>query len=253
MTQPRIDDKPDAPKSKTIAKKPSAGLVTLVELLAIIEKLLTCNRTLYDLVVYVKVGPDGVEYGIHRGLLCYQSAYFRSCFHGPFTEALAGTVTLDDEDPKIFKRFNAWLYTGNLLYDEETIEKIDYDQLFETYVFAEKRLIPNLQNACIDAVIHKDMGDEWAPRQEDVTYLWENTSHKSPMRRLLVDEFVSHVNMPDYLETEEDIEPLSKDFLAALVHVFYKAKIYKGLRENHDFWGKRCRYHIHEDGTPKCR
>lgn len=55
-------------------------------------------------------------------------------------EARTGTVTPDDENPIVFKRFNAFPYTDDLLCDQETIEKIYCGRLFELYVFAKKRL-----------------------------------------------------------------------------------------------------------------
>lgn len=168
-----------------------------------------------------------------------------------FREACAGTVTLDDEDPRTFKRFNAWLYTGKLLHDEETIENIAFGRLFELYVFAEKRLIPGLQNACIDAVIYKFL--TILPCVAHTVKLWENTSDSSPMRKLVVDEFVSYGDVSsDYLGIDGTVDVLSKDFLASLACTSLKARVDSTLTYGWDFWTCRCQYHIHDDGSTAC-
>lgn len=169
-----------------------------------------------------------------------------------FVEARTGTVTLDDEEPRIFKRFNAWLYTGNLLYDEETIEKIHYSRLFEQYIFAAKRLIPGLQNACIDAVIHKFDVDTQLPLIEHTVKLWDNTSESSPMRKLVVDYFAAYGDMADYFARDDEVDKHSKDFLASLVRTLYIARRYDSLEPDVDFWTRRCQYHTHDDSSTAC-
>ncbi len=167
-------------------------------------------------------------------------------------EACAGTVTLDDEDPETFKRFNAWLYTGNLMYDEETMQMIEYGRLFELYVFAEKRLIPGLQNACIDAVIHKFLVGKAFPQIKHTVTLWDNTPNSSPMRKLVVDQFVAKGHMVKYLAFDDEVDMHSKDFLASLVRTYYTARKDGSLKPGWDFWARRCHYHTHEDGSTEC-
>lgn len=213
---------------------------------------LTSARSIYDSMVNVKVGPQAVQFEVHRGLLCYQSAYFNSCLNSTFKEAREKAVTLDDEDPKIFKRFFAWLYTGKLLYDEETVEKVPYGELLRSYIFAEKRLAPRFQNACIDAVILRDKVFQQLPNTEETQRVWDNVCDSSPMRRLLVDLLVLLGDMPKIIHEDSKID-FSADFLASIIRGLYVLKGSGPLsRQDLDFWGKRCSYHTHEDGSSEC-
>ena len=207
------------------------------------------SRSLYDSLVFLEVGPEAVNFGVHKGLLCRESAYFRSCFNGTFMEAREGRVTLEDEDPEVFKRFNEWLYTGKVLYDDETYENVSFTPLLDLYVFAERRLMPRLQNACIDALISKNKESPHLPPGLAIQYVWDHTFVSSPMRRLLVDLHVRCGDMQGILASDEDIELHSKSFLAAIIVAYYDAKRDGSIRVYFNFWKERSRYHTDEDVT----
>jgi len=167
-------------------------------------------------------------------------------------EASDGVVTLDDEDREDFERFNVWLYTGDLLQNEESIVDVEYLQLFDLYIFAEKRIIPRLQNACIDLVLTKANVADLGPTNMDVARIWDNTPNSSPMRKLILDWFVLRGDMSAYFETDQDVETHSKDFLASVIRAYYTARQDGLLQEK---WNSRkdpCRYHTHHDGNTNC-
>lgn len=66
---------------------------------------------------------EGAVFGMHKGLLCRESLYFKAALEGHFKEATEGFV-LDDEDPEVFQRFNTWLYTGKVLASDEEVSKV---------------------------------------------------------------------------------------------------------------------------------
>ncbi len=168
-------------------------------------------------------------------------------------EASDGVVTLDDEDREVFERFKIWLYTGRLLEDEDSIDDLGYHELFDLYIFAEKRVIPRLQNACIDLLLTKESLSDLGPTNMGVAKVWDNTPDSSPMRKLILDWFVHRGNMSNYLQTDEDVETHSKDFLASLVRAYYTTNMDGLLEEDWDPWENRCgRYHTHHDGNPVC-
>lgn len=57
------------------------------------------------------------------------------------------------------------------------------------YVFGDARSIPALQNAVIDALIDMSQQTNMVPIHQ-VTYIYENTVDKPPLRRLVVDWIV---------------------------------------------------------------
>jgi len=254
MTQSSDKAITTAPTAKAITKKPSVGYVASTSSKSEQERnSLTSARSLFDKIVHVKVGPEAVLFEVHRGLLCYQSAYFHSCLNNNFKEAREGAVTLDDEDPETFKRFYAWLYTGKLLYDGETVEEVAHGELFHLYIFAEKRLAPRFQDAWMDAVISKDRNYANLPVSEDVQEVWDNVCGSSPMRKYLVDLYVRTGDLLDVLSEDKKIV-LSKELLASIIRALYP---YATLRIDQtgfrvDFWELRCQYHTHEDSSGEC-
>ena len=164
-------------------------------------------------------------------------------------EAREGRVTLEDEDPEVFKRLNEWLYTGEVLYNDETYENLSFAPLLDLYVFAERMLIPRLQMTYIDALISKDKESPNYPPRLPVQHTWDHTFVSSPMRRVLVDLHVRSGDMRGVLASDEDIELFSKSFLAAIVVAYYDAKGDGSIRVYFDFWKERSRYHTNEDVT----
>lgn len=144
----------------------------------------TQSHSLFETIVFVDVGPERIRYAIHKGLLCSRSDYFKAALTGNFSEAAEQVVTLDDEDPEIFRKFNAWLYT-DVLVEDPGPEVIQWSLLFNLYVFAEKRIIPLLQNAAIDEIIRAHA--EACIPTEEIRHAWARTAETSPLRKLLVD------------------------------------------------------------------
>ena len=110
------------------------------------------RHSLFETIVMVDIRPERIRYAIHKGLLCSRLDYFKAALTENFSEAADQEVTLDDEDPEVFRTFNAWLYTDVLVEDTDP-EMQQWSLLFRIYVFAEKRIIPLLRNAAIDEII----------------------------------------------------------------------------------------------------
>lgn len=67
----------------------------------------------YDSLVVVLVGAEQERFELHQSILCASSDFFKAALNGNFLEA-AGTLTLPEQKPDIFRYFIYWLYTGNL-------------------------------------------------------------------------------------------------------------------------------------------
>ena len=191
----------------------------------------------------IKVGPDSVNFGIHKGLLCHYSFYFKAALTGEFKEASEGIVVLRDEDVDVFKRFNEWLYTRALIgpekdldsdedcYSEEDLDSEEdsnlicqYRMFIRLYIFAEKRGIAALQNAVTDAIIIFFRKPRTVLAQDTIALAWENTSQDSGLHRLLVDICVRKTFIEKAFKTEKQRTALPKDFLIELVLALTKTK-----------------------------
>jgi hypothetical protein len=79
-------------------------------------------------------------------LLCNSSTYFKAALNNGFSETATQKITLDDDDPEVFRTYAAWLFeheiTNESLSEVENLER----HLFHVYIFADKRGISCLAN-----------------------------------------------------------------------------------------------------------
>ena len=97
---------------------------------------------------------------------------------------------MPEENPLMFERFQLWLYTGKIV---EAPGHLDFPIhsriLANLYIFGEARGMPELQNAVTDEVIDQYEQSALIPTGE-IRHIYENTSEKSPIRRLCVDMMI---------------------------------------------------------------
>lgn len=203
-------------------------------------------RALYDSIIYLHVGPEKVKFGIHKGLLCRYSRYFSAALNGSFKEAQTGIVDLADETIPVIRMFNLWLYTQKIVGRDSSEDVIKCQDLIDLYIFAEKRVIPKLQDAAILALLKQMQTREKIPIAY-VTRIWENTAEKSGLRRLFVD---AAAHMVDLVVVFEDprYRKLPKAFLADVL-----VAVAKGNELPKKRWSylRACDYHVHPDDE-KC-
>lgn len=234
-------------------------------------------HSFFETIVFVDVGPDQIRYGIHKGLLCSRSDFFRAALTGKFRETEDQVVTLDDEDSDTFRIFNAWLYTGVLMEDPDP-KDTPWSLLVNIYVFAEKRIIPLLQNAAIDEILraHK----KTSIPTEQIRHAWTSTAETSPLRRLLVDLRLKESDTYIVGEFQKNIDQYDVGYVAAVAiravelidltedraNKFillsldcsdtkpdFKKEISQRGSVINDPWRLRClRYHIHEPEDKRC-
>ncbi|KAL2066671.1 hypothetical protein VTL71DRAFT_2743 [Oculimacula yallundae] len=81
---------------------------------------LTSNSS--DMVtIYVGSGPGRKRWIIHEAVICNKSTFFRSAFQGGFAEGSSKEMTLEEDDPAVFKLFVDWVYGS-----AETTCKLDH-------------------------------------------------------------------------------------------------------------------------------
>ncbi len=168
-------------------------------------------------------------------------------------------MSLKNDDPGTFSRFNGWLYTGVLLGEEEMNINDSYTPLIDLYLFAERMMMPSLENDVIDAMLRLAEEFDCSLDSEEIQKLWDGTSPSSKMREFAIDQYVYRVKTDEALGPEYPHEFLS----------LFALNLWRGLwrgesncRPSHeeldawydfDMWKSRCsRYHTHEAGEPSC-
>ena len=122
-------------------------------------------------------------------------------------------VTPDDEDAETFRKFDAGLYTDVFAGNRDP-EAIAWDSLFNMYVFAEKGIVPLLQNAAMDTIILSDANRSIPANQ--TRRGWTGAAGTSPRRTLVVDSWLNGSGhcLEDRCESHIDQDDIS--FVAAV-------------------------------------
>ncbi|CZT24917.1 uncharacterized protein RCC_10645 [Ramularia collo-cygni] len=203
--------------------------------------------------VKVGTGRHTATYEIHRGLLGFYSGYFqvaiRNVEQGRFSESLDGTISLPDEENKVFDAFKDWLYTKALpdapALDQSFLFSLHCHMLCLLWCFGDRREIPALQNECVNRLIN-DMGVFNIVATDQIRFIYENTLDGSPLRRCII-AVVTGIQVTDLLKGES-ADDWCEQSLLDLARVLLE-------QPSHETWAamirKQCDWHVHEDGV-KC-
>lgn len=230
--------------------KPTKRSVVMKLRSILCRRRLMLGRSLLDEIVEIKVGPLDKTFKLHKGLLCEKASYFKTVYQSPgdWKEKREGLI-LKDVDPAIFQHFILWLYFGNIIDDDETMQSVKGIRLMQCYFFADERGIPGMQNQVIDTLLEKIKTTKvlFVKHQR---LIWENTPDGSPLRRLLVDALaMTAIDIPEMLQTEENQALYNKSFIADVLIAKCKHPI---TISGTEFVKRRCEYHIHDEVEPKC-
>lgn len=243
------------------------------------------NSSLYDDIVKVEVGPEKQMFGIHRGLICKTSSFFRNVFKSNIkpepsadysvTKGNGSTILhLAKDSLNAFKRFNTWLYSKDIIVEGESHKDIEWEALVSLYLFAAHRSIPGLQNAVIDASILKHNQAAVLPGTPHINRLYAFNVHAPLYRSLFIDMFSQATqSLHHVIATNRGYNP---QFLAGIVmrlsqlreadREIHKQRSKKRKRDADgnviarvptkvqggeiDFWAQRERYHAHGEDNP---
>ncbi|KAL9045896.1 MAG: hypothetical protein Q9214_001145 [Letrouitia sp. 1 TL-2023] len=160
------------------------------------------RKDLQKTVIQVNVGhTDSAEtFTIHKELVCHYSPFFRAALAGPWTEAETGIVNLPSDIPNVFEAFQAWLYAQTLELDET--QESDATFLMKLQVFGERMVVPDFQNAAMDALRLVKLNSKPPAlfKPSEIEYAYENTSAGSPLRKLITDFYVWEANMLIFID-----------------------------------------------------
>jgi hypothetical protein len=79
------------------------------------------DRDGYDTIVIFKVGPEKTPFNIHKTLLCRAAPYFKATLEGNFLEGQNQVLELPEDDAPTFQRFQLWLYSNDMLEEDEAV------------------------------------------------------------------------------------------------------------------------------------
>lgn len=205
---------------------------------------------MFDTVVRVRIGKDDTTriFELHRGVLCFYSGYFQSALNGSFVEAQKGEVTLETEDPDIFKLFHYWIYTKRFTSDTGTKDQtaLSWQTLFNLWVFGDAHQIPLFQNTAADILVKKALEDHGVPTGY-IPFVYENTLKTSKLRLLVMDLVGRYADAEKAVDDCFAAALSTEQLLDLLTVVWQKGEAGRELSElaKQDM----CQYHVHEEGA----
>ncbi len=140
---------------------------------------------------------------LSEDLLCDHSPYFRAAFKGSFEERRMKELHFQELDPSGFPHLVDWMYTGKLKCREfHGCRNCDGERecpdhrnthgisFYSLYVLADFLIMPELATKALGK-IRTCLGIcEWLPSRLIIIYTYNNSGEESPLRKLLVNEFV---------------------------------------------------------------
>jgi hypothetical protein len=174
------------------------------------------------------VAPDEHKFAVHGHQLSKNSEFFTSALKNEWVEGQTRTVRLPQEDEEQMTHYLDFIHGHGLSTKHfDTFAALDsspgadnsYISLFKLYVFGERMLDNNIQQAIIKEVVRlislkNDEGSSWAPSGLAINLVYEGTTSSSPARRLLVDE---HINFGQTSDLDKD---LPTDYIRDIAKAF---------------------------------
>ena len=202
----------------------------------------------------LEAGQERTRFGVHKGLLTQQSAYFQAAFNGGFAEAIDGLIKLVDDDARVVAWFVTWLYSGQLLCEDVedpkdgAIERpLDLAELLDLYQFADAKLVARLKIDATNAIIshaERDRISLW-----DMKRIYAELPETTPLRRVVVDWFVTKITFNEILLRDwKHLLPhaLLADLAVRLAEALNSPCLVTAP------WDQRCSYYSHDSEDTEC-
>ncbi|KAH7085153.1 hypothetical protein BKA63DRAFT_485128 [Paraphoma chrysanthemicola] len=208
----------------------------------------------------VQVGPEYVEYAVHKALLTEQSEYFKRALGGPWKEAEEGIVRLDDVDCSIFEIFVDWLYTNTLPEDESAWDDSGHERgsakgtertMIKVCALAHRLLAANFGRAVTYEVVCcfiNENGDA-PPYYDTIILAFEILPPMSPILQLLVD-----LHCLRYCSEDDSQDEIELQLRSRLPHEFLvrtMLRYSKLIKSSPTRVLEACDYHEHGSGEER--
>ncbi|KAF8864069.1 hypothetical protein BDZ45DRAFT_685274 [Acephala macrosclerotiorum] len=147
--------------------------------------------------VTIKAGDAGnmMEYKVYKQFATYYSPVLSAAFKRGFLEGATREIAMNDiDDPRVFGHIQAWMYNQEADLGITALEDVECEQLVDTWILADRLLMPKLQNAVIRRLMWKSLSKEQVLAVGD---LYDRTMAGSMLRKWFVDKCA--------FETDEEI------------------------------------------------
>lgn len=135
-----------------------------------------------------------MPFGIHKDLLCAQSAYYQNEFSKPGQEdRVELIVRLPDFDVETFGCFQNFIYTGKLYNRDGGREIPDYPLLMNVWKLATVLQMPNLHSAALEIMNERRMKTSRIPGTPLLIQAWKETEEGSGLRMMLIGWAAEHM------------------------------------------------------------
>ncbi|KAH3964080.1 hypothetical protein HBI73_034740 [Parastagonospora nodorum] len=219
--------------------------------------------------ITLEIGPNRVEYHVHKALLVYHSEYFQRALEGPWKETENGVFTLIDVQPTAGKYtlniFTHWLYCQTLPDGDDSSEwrqvaggqeEENVAGMIQAYIFADRFLVPIFRRVINDKIIdYFDGGGMYDIYRIPETGIeaFSNIPADRPVLQFLVDHYCEFWDGCCHVE-QFDPTKASPAFLARLVRRFSDMLVEERHgKENENEAKVRCYYeHADEEETTDC-
>ncbi|KXT17022.1 hypothetical protein AC579_4331 [Pseudocercospora musae] len=194
----------------------------------------------FDNIIRISVGKDGQVFQVHKGVLKFYSGYFRSAIenieNGRFKKAAKHMITLPEEKPEVFKLFYGWLYARELPRDDSTV-------LIELWGFADRRIVPLLQNEAIDAI---QICKYTVMKEASARAVYDNTGAGSTLRQFTICSYATCLHKVE----KDDLDAWPEEFKDDLLKYMVEQRPKFACQD----FQKRdmCEWHVHEEGI-RCK
>lgn len=152
----------------------------------------------YNNLINVLVGPKETAFAVYKDSICMSSKFFAAaCSPGRWREGREKLVHLPESPPQAFQAYVHWVYTGEIspmvYFGEQVIsEAMEAKAHIEAYIIGEFLDDAKLRTKALDNLITKIVTWRTMIPSSLIGRAYETTPVGSPLRRLLVEEWINY-------------------------------------------------------------
>ncbi|OAP58537.1 hypothetical protein AYL99_07627 [Fonsecaea erecta] len=198
-------------------------------------------------IITISVGKEKAVYRIHKAVLIKESSFFEKMFASGMIESQTHQVSLPEDQPEAFEQFVSWVYAGN----DSQMKDAEPTMIMTCWALADKFGVPSWHNWLINKLI--DHWDFHGFSFDHVSWVSANANHESALCRLVIDQFVWHLeeNPNTYFKNETSPEVSQLLSRPDFPHAIFAFSVFsprfggRFIRPGLD----PCKYHAHKGGA----
>jgi len=194
--------------------------------------------------IRVGEGDNCRDFQVDKNILCARTPFFQSAFNGQWKEGVSGILPLPDVEVQSFETYVKFIYKEGNWFDYDaskytTRRRMLVKFFIRTYGFAEQIQDLEFADAILDAL--RVVG------HAEISLVYELTSAQSPLRRLLVDDWVDKGSPGPLICMNYEIQ-IYKDIAVRCLEV----RSNPNLKRQFALSKNQCAYHYHTRSAASC-